>query len=118
MPPTVFVSKPVNFAMPWSSCTTALPALRSVKEAMAPRPAGVAASRVREGGEGAAARRRARRSLGPAAAQQPVLGEDRELEGRRQEAFTQRGGGERDARRGVRRLAVQEVGSQAAQVVG
>ncbi len=39
IPPTVLVSKPTNFAMPWSSWTTAPPARSSVNEAIAAPPA-------------------------------------------------------------------------------
>ena len=68
-PATVFVSKPAKRATPWSSWTTMSPVRRSVNEPQAP----------------AAALRRALAAgaLGAAAAEQPVLGDDGELQRRR-----------------------------------
>ena len=110
-PPTVLVSKPVNSAMPWSSWTTGVPARRSVKLVSAARPG------ARSGG------------LDAAAAQQAVVGHDRELQRRRDEPLAQRGGGEVDARLARRdtvpvgggdrpRSLVEELRADAGEVVG
>ena len=92
-PPTVFVSKPANSAMPWSSWTTMSPVLRSAKERSAPRP------------------------LGSLAAEQPVLGDDGEAQAGGDEAVSQVGLGEVEL--GLRRaVAVDPARPQAREVVG
>ena len=89
-PATVFVSKPAKRAMPWSSWTTMSPVRRSANERSAPR-------------------RRARvvaaaGALLAAAAEQPVLGQDGELQPGGDEAVAQADVGEAqrvlDRRRG------------------
>ncbi len=94
---TVRVSKPAKRATPWSSCTTMSPVRSSVNERSAPRRTPPRAPRP--------APERSRRvgTLGAAAAQQAVLGEDRELQLRRDEALAQRRRGE--AQRGLEHLA-------------
>ena len=82
-PATVFVSKPAKRARPWSSWTTMSPVRRSANERSAPaRGAG-----------------RVWPALGAAAAEQAVLGDDRELQAGGDEAVAQRRLGERELRR-------------------
>ena len=77
-PATVLVSKPAKRARPWSSWTTMSPVRRSANERSSPRPA-------------------PRRPLGaPAAVDQPVLGDRRELQRRADEAVAEVGLGEHE----------------------
>ena len=80
---------------------------------------GVARAEVGERRNRRGARARPRRAaLRPAPPEQAVLGEDGQLQGRREESLPQARGGERQAGLLRRRLAVEEGGAHAREVVG
>src|SRR3954465_12612652 len=90
-PATVLVSKPEKRATPWSSWTMMSPVRRSENERSAPRRRGPPPSRSRPA---RGAPRPFVVALGAPAAEEPVLGDDRELEAGCDEALAQARDGE------------------------
>jgi hypothetical protein len=79
---------------------------------------GVGGAEIGERGDRAGARARAGAARGAAAAEQPVLGHDRDLHRGRQEPLAQAGGGEGQSGLVGGRLAVEERCAHAREVVG
>src|SRR3954454_13806001 len=80
MAATVLVSKPAKRATPWSSWTTMSPVRRSADDRKAPRRAAPSSGRSAR-----------RRRQGAGSGGEAALGDDRQLEGRGDEALAQAG---------------------------